>query len=157
MANKEYNTIVGKLSTKDALFVQKYLETGSKKEAAIEAGYSAATASQAGARIYNKKAVKTEIERQRALLRTTSIATSTEVLDYFTKVMRGEIKDQFGLDAPLSERTRAAVELAKRTVDIDNALEAKKNDTEVHIILDWERKQLGVKMADKKDIYTEEQ
>ena len=32
--------------------------------------------------------------------------------------MRGEVKDQFGLDAPLAERTKAAVELAKRKVDV---------------------------------------
>ena len=37
---------------------------------------------------------------------------------YFTSVMRGEVKDQFGLDAPLAERTKAAVELAKRKVDV---------------------------------------
>ena len=38
--------------------------------------------------------------------------------------MRGEVKDQFGLDAPLAERTKAAVELAKRKVDV-----AQKTDT----------------------------
>ena len=47
-----------------------------------------------------------------------SIADAAEVMQYFTSVMRGEIKDQFGLDAPLAERTKAAVELAKRKVDI---------------------------------------
>lgn len=48
-----------------------------------------------------------------------TIAESAEVMEYFTSVMRGEIKDQFGLDAPLTERTNAAKELAKRTVDVD--------------------------------------
>ena len=31
--------------------------------------------------------------------------------------MRGNVKDQFQLDAPLAERTRAAQELAKRIID----------------------------------------
>jgi hypothetical protein len=39
-------------------------------------------------------------------------------MQYFTSVMRGEVKDQFGLDASLSERTRAAIELARRKVDM---------------------------------------
>ena len=46
------------------------------------------------------------------------IASAAEVMQYFTAVMRGEVKDQFGLDAPLAERTKAAVELAKRKVDV---------------------------------------
>lgn len=50
--------------------------------------------------------------------------------------MRGEVKDQFGLEAPLSERTKAAVELAKRTVDLDNKLNGKA-DAVVEIKLDW--------------------
>lgn len=35
-------------------------------------------------------------------------------MEYLTAVMRGEKKDQFDLDPSLSERTRAASELAKR-------------------------------------------
>ena len=65
-----------------------------------------------------------------------SIATATEVMEYFTQVMKGEILDQFGLEAPLSERTRAAVELAKRTVDLDNRI-AGKPDAKLEIKLDW--------------------
>lgn len=42
----------------------------------------------------------------------------------FNLPMRGEVKDQFGLEAPLAERTKAAVELAKRKVDV-----AQKTDT----------------------------
>jgi hypothetical protein len=33
--------------------------------------------------------------------------------------MRNEEKDQFGLDASLADRTNAAKELAKRTIDVD--------------------------------------
>ena len=58
-------------------------------------------------------------------------------MQYFTAVMRGEIKDQFGLDAPLSERTAAAKELAKRTVDVENKLKAQ-NEATVTIHLVWD-------------------
>ena len=36
-------------------------------------------------------------------------------MQYLTSVMRGEKKDQFDLEASLSDRTRAAGELAKRS------------------------------------------
>lgn len=63
-------------------------------------------------------------------------ASAQEVLYFFTKVMRGEVKDQFGLDAPLSERIKAATELARRTVDLENKAGS---DTDIHISIDWHR------------------
>lgn len=66
------------------------------------------------------------------------IATSAQVMQFFSDVMEGKIKDQFGLDASLADRTRAAVELAKRTVDIDQKLSGKP-DAVVAIKLDWKR------------------
>lgn len=67
------------------------------------------------------------------------IATGDEVMEFFTKVMKGEIKDAFGLDPSLQDRLNAAKELAKRTVDIsgpkdeyddDNFIQALKDDVE---------------------------
>ena len=77
------------------------------------------------------------LERQKEIYKG-NIATAEEVMNYFTQVMRGEIKDQFGLDTPISERTRAAQEIAKRTVDIENRMAGKDTAT-VKIQLDWER------------------
>lgn len=65
------------------------------------------------------------------------IATGDEVMEFFTAVMRGEIKDAFDLPPSLADRKDAAKELAKRTVDIsskkeeyedDNFIEALKED-----------------------------
>lgn len=72
-------------------------------------------------------------------LKPETVATAEEVMTYFTAVMRGEVKDQFGLEAPLSERTRAAQELAKRTIDIENR-KAGNPDQAIEITLDWSRK-----------------
>jgi len=71
-------------------------------------------------------------------LKPETVATAQEVMSYFTAVMRGEVKDQFGLEAPLSERTRAAQELAKRTIDIENR-QAGNSDQRIEIKLDWTR------------------
>lgn len=65
----------------------------------------------------NKPYIDEEINYRINLMREKTIANATEILSYFSDVMRGNIKDQFQLDAPLAERTRAAQELAKRIID----------------------------------------
>ena len=74
-------------------------------------------------------------------VRKDTIATADEVMQYFTNVMRGEVKDQFGLDAPLTERTRAAQEIARRTIDIDikERLMQEVDDKPIQITLNWAR------------------
>ena len=75
-------------------------------------------------------------------------------MDYFSRVMRGEIKDQFGLEAPLSERTKAAVELAKRQIDIPQRL-AGNEQPEIKIVVDWARPQVGEKLKTVRDVLGE--
>lgn len=65
-----------------------------------------------------------------------TIADANEVMEYFTSVMRGEVKDQFGLDAPLTERTNAAKELAKRTVDVEQRKQGLA-DNKIEVKIDW--------------------
>lgn len=82
--------------------------------------------------------VQAEIKRIMNEMENKLVANANEVMEYFTSVMRGEVKDQFGLDAPLAERTKAAQELAKRTIDIENR-KAGEPDQLVAIQLDWTR------------------
>ncbi len=124
------------LSDKQKAFIAYYLEDHNITQAAIKAGYSARTAGQAGSRLLKDVKIRDEIGKLEEERRKSSIATAQEVMEYFTKVMNGEIKDQFGLDAPLSERTRAAQELAKRTIDLENRVQGKA-DAVVEIKLDW--------------------
>jgi phage terminase small subunit len=42
------------------------------------------------------------------------IANQDEVLSFLTQVMRGEVKDQLGLETPVKERNKAAELLGKR-------------------------------------------
>lgn len=58
------------------------------------------------------------INSVREELQKKNIATKEEIFEFWTRVMRGEIKDQFGLEAPLSERNKASESLAKRMIDI---------------------------------------
>ena len=54
------------------------------------------------------------IQERLRQLENNRIASQEEVLQYLTKVMRGEEKDQFGLDASLQDRTKCAELLGKR-------------------------------------------
>jgi len=62
---------------------------------------------------------KAYIAHRLEVLESNRIATADDVLSFLTSVMRGEVKDQFGLDPALSDRLNAARELLKR-VGIDD-------------------------------------
>lgn len=114
------------------------METGNGRQSVIDAGYKSKVPEAYASDILRKPYIAEEIKYRTDSAKKSSIATAQEVMEYFTKVMNGEIKDQFNLEAPLSERTKAAQELAKRTVDIENRL-AGKEDAKVVISIDWKR------------------
>lgn len=115
------------LSVKEAKFIDLFIATGNLKKSLKDAGLSYDG-------IAGKEYITDEITWRLDQLKKETIADADEILQYFTKVMRGEEKDQFGLDAPLAERTNAAKELAKRIVDIENVVEA---PPELKITLNW--------------------
>lgn len=129
------------LSPCEDKFINLYLELGNGRQACIQAGFKTKSPDIYANRLLKKDKIVEEIKYRRNKAYEESAATAQEVMEYFAKVMRGEIKDQFGLEAPLSERTRAAQELAKRTVDIDNRMAGKKDMStpEIQIKLDWTR------------------
>ena len=102
---------------KQKAFADEFLKCGNQTEAAKRAGYSEKTARQAGAENMKKPVVLEYIQKRQKQIEDARIADITEVMQYLTSVMRGEIKDQFDLEAPLSERTRCAQELLKRNMD----------------------------------------
>lgn len=114
-------------------FVAEYIKSGNIAEATKASGYTGN-----GSTLLNKPNVQKRIRKVMRKLEKETVATAKEVMQYFTDVMRGEISDQFGLDASLSDRTKAAQELAKRTVDIENR-EKGKADSMVAINVNWKR------------------
>ena len=85
-----------------------------------------------------------------------AMITVDELYEYLARVVRGEEKDQFGLDVPISERTRAATELLKRFVDIPAKAQANVEAPELKITLDWSgNDKLPVIDADVKEKETE--
>lgn len=130
-------TLDSPFTVQEAMFIDAYMETGDLKKATELAGY-AHPSNATGERLLAMPNIAYEVKKRTYQMKRKSVASAEEVMKYFSDVMRGEIKDQFGLEAPLSERTRAAQELAKRTIDIENKINGKA-DNEVVIKLDWGR------------------
>ena len=105
---KDYN----KLTEKQKRFIDYYVETANATESAKRAGYSSKTAKNIGAENLTK--LNYFIQERLQQLEDNRIASQEEVLQYLTKVMRGEEKDQFGLDTSLQDRTKCAELLGKR-------------------------------------------
>ena len=116
------------LNQRQIRFVQNYMKTNSITHSAIDAGYSKKTAHVQGSNLLKNPTILEYITAINERLESEKIADIQEVMEYLTSVMRGEKKDQFDLDASLSDRTRAASELAKRldvrakTVNVDCAV-----------------------------------
>ena len=102
------------LNKKQLDFVLEYLKTNNITKSAIKAGYSKKTAAVQGSRLLTNVKIASYVEAVNERMESDKIADIQEVMEYFTSVMRGEKKDQFDLDPTLSDRTKAASELAKR-------------------------------------------
>lgn len=126
-----------RLTVREAKFIDSYEATGIGSKSVIAAGYNSKNPEQYAQGLLSKQYIADEIQYRLDQHKDDSIAEADEIMRYFTGVMRGEVKDQFGLDAPLGERTKAAQELAKRKIDIPNKLAGNGQTAEVRITLDW--------------------
>jgi phage terminase small subunit len=102
------------LTPKQKAFADYYLETGNATEAAKLAGYSENSAKQIGTENLSKPSISQYIAERQKQVEDKRIADISEVLQFFTSVMRGEVKDQFDFDPSLSDRLSAGKELMKR-------------------------------------------
>lgn len=102
------------LTPKQQAFADYYIECGNATEAAKNAGYSEKTARSQGQRLLTNVDVSAYIADRMKALAEKRIASADEAMEFLTSVMRGEIKDQFGLDAALSDRIKACEGLIKR-------------------------------------------
>lgn len=105
------------LSFREARFIDAYMVNYDGKEAVEKAGFKVKDLGGKARALLSKDYIADEIAYRTELYAAECIADRQEVLEYFTAVMRGEVKDQFDLDAPLSERTAAARELKKVLID----------------------------------------
>lgn len=134
MNNETLEQEYKKLREKQKRFIDFYIEYADAKKAAIEAGYSERTAKQIGCENLTKldQFIKYRLEQKQS----ERIASQNEVLEYLTRVMRGEEKDQFELDASLQDRTKCAELLGKR-YGIFSDKKEEPTDFELNINIDY--------------------
>lgn len=135
---KKKKTQILPLNERQRIFCREYIKTGNGKQSVIKAGYSARTAEVTASKFLREPKVVAEIERLREKKEKKAIMDAQEVMELFSAVARGEIKDQFGLDATLADRLKAMNEIAKRTIDIDNRIKGIP-DGNVVIKVDWRK------------------
>ena len=112
------------LTPRQKAFADYYIECGNSTEAARKAGYSEKTCYAIGAENLKKPQISAYISERMQAQNEAQVASADEVLRFFSSVMRGEVKDQFGLDAALSDRLNAGKELMKRYAAADNTARA---------------------------------
>ena len=83
-----------KLTEKQKRFADYYIETGNITEAAVKAGYSKKTARVIGQENLLKPAIKGNIDEKLEAMQDERTASAKEVLEFLTKSMRGEIKEE---------------------------------------------------------------
>lgn len=112
------------LTPKQKAFADYYIECGNSTEAARKAGYSDKASRFIGSENLTKPNISAYIAERMQVQNEARVASADEVLQFFSSVMRGEVKDQFGLDAALSDRLNAGKELMKRYAAADNSARA---------------------------------
>jgi len=102
------------LTPKQKAFADYYIECGNATEAAKRAGYKDSSARQIGAENLTKPSISAYIAERQKQIEDSRIASAAEVQRFYSAVLRGEIKDQFGLEASLDTRMAAGRALMKR-------------------------------------------
>lgn len=131
-----------KLTKKERIFADEYVKTTNGTQSAITAGYSEKTARSKGSQLLTKINVRQYIEAVMNERSKDTIATADEVLEYLTRVVRGEEKDAFGLDVSVADKTKAAELLGKRHMLFTGKV---KLDAEIEIDISDRMKQARVK------------
>lgn len=116
------------LTPKQRAFADYYIEIGNATEAAKRAGYSQKYLNTHASKMLQNATISAYIAERMQPTEQKRIATGDEVMEFFTAVMKGEVKDAFDLPPSLQDRLNAAKELAKRTVDISKETDVYDDD-----------------------------
>ena len=105
--------IVAKLSAKQQRFCDEYLIDLNATQAAIRSGYSEKTAYSQGQRMLKNVEVKAYLDSELERIRSEKIADATEVMEYLTKVLRGESQSEIVVVENIGDFTSEARKIQK--------------------------------------------
>lgn len=112
-----------KLTAKQRLFADEYIKSGNATQSAIKAGYSDNYAKHRVDKLLSNVGIKSYIDAKMAKIESHKIADAKEVLQYLTRVLRGEETEEIPdnvnggtIQRPpmIKDRTTAAREIMKR-------------------------------------------
>ena len=112
------------INTRQKRFADLWLESFNATEAARKAGYSEKTAATIGYENLRKPEIAAYIHARLRAQDMSIMASQEETMAFLTSAMRGQVKDQFGLEASLADRLRAAEALNKRYDAADKSAES---------------------------------
>lgn len=131
------------MNEKQLRFCEEYIIDHNATQAAIRAGYSPKTAGVQACDLLKKPNIQAKIQELAENVSKKAIASAQEVLEHFTRVMRGEVFDQVvkrdedgkvtkvDVVAKLSDRNKAAEALAKHYALLVEKVEVTKPKSEM--------------------------
>ena len=121
-----YTTHTGHtLTNLEYAFIQAFILHKNGSLAVKEAGYKCKRPEDQARALLARDYVAEEVKFRLQQIEDEKIASATEVLQFYTSVMRGQVLDQFGIEASLDTRIKAANELAKHKIELPMKLEQK--------------------------------
>lgn len=133
------------MNEKQMRFCEEYIIDHNATQAAIRAGYKERSAYSQAFDLLKKPEIQEKIQELADKVTKNTIASAEEVLEHFTKVMRGELFDQVvkrdedgkvtkvDVVAKLSDRNKAAEALAKHYALLVEKVELTKPKTELAV------------------------
>lgn len=136
-----------KLTEKQQRFVDYFIETGNAAEAARKAGYSEKTAPWIGQENLQKPTIKAAIEKRLQELKSSRTATLSEVLEFITAVMRGDVAEEVIVTEGTGEGCSKARIMQKQASARDRLEAAKALEKRFGRFIDLEKEEQQLRIA----------
>lgn len=141
-----------KITPRQKKFADYYLQTANLYQSAKKAGYSDSYSKARSHELLENIGIKQYLESRMDKMDKKRIATIEEVLEFLTRVMRGEENDQFGIEVSIQDRTKAGELLLKRYRAFDKIDEKMDKLKRKQAELDVQKKQIELdKLSGKRD------
>jgi len=113
------------LTALEQAFISAYILCKNGSQAVREAGYKVKAPEKYAQALLRRDYIREEISYRLQQIEDKKIADANEILQFYTSVMRGEVLDQFSIEASLDTRIKAANELAKHKIELPMKLQQK--------------------------------
>lgn len=136
-----------KLTEKQKRFIDYFIETGNAAEAARKAGYSEKTAPWIGQENLQKPTIKAAIEKRLQELKSSRTATLSEILEFMTAVMRGEVIEDVIVTEGTGDGCSEARIMQKQASARDRLEAAKALEKRLGRFIDLEKEEQQLRIA----------